>query len=266
MEGQESGRRQNRWNLSPKKRTPIIRKPVKITRNTKWFGDDSTDSIPSSDSSTDDSDREDTPEWEKVERIRKKKEKNLERKEKKKLKMEQLSKKMKHVVGVGPISETTIKHFEKQVNDKNEALILSVREFLNYYLDFDKDELDKLKIREVKKAAKCDVIYLAVENESDVREIHFRKGLAENNDLIVRDYIPPSFYARFMGISSRAATLRGQNKTLKTQIRWGDRDLEVFSKIKGYQEPYKNISLKILWEMRNCQILTLKYNGNRGQT
>ena len=158
--------------------------------------------------------------------------------------MENVARKMKPLIGLGPIPDRTISHFENSATDSNEALVLAAKEYLQYYLDYNPQELKNLKIKEVKRAAKDSVVYIAVENESDIREIHYRKTQARNNDLIIRDYIPPSFHSRFKAITAKATQRRAADKDLKTQVRWGDRDLEIFTKKKGSPDPYIRVNLR----------------------
>ena len=174
---------------------PKVRKPVQMTT---WFTDKPEDMIDLSntDSSADNDSQDATNEWKKIEKQKKRKQKTLERKVKRKEKMENVASKMKHLIGLGPIPDKTIRHFENEAADTNEALILASKEYLQYYLDFNQQELDNIKINEVKRAAKDSVIYIAVQNEADICEIHYRKTQARNNDLIIRDYIPSSYHVQ----------------------------------------------------------------------
>ena len=76
------------------------------------------------------------------------------------------------------------------------------------------------------------------------KEIHFRKAISQNDKLIIRDYIPPNFYARFRAIADRAAEVRAEKSDIKTQIRWGNADLEIFTKAKGEKEQFRRQNLR----------------------
>ena len=66
-----------------------------------------------------------------------------------------------------------------------------------------------------------------------------------NENLTIRDYIPPNFYARFSAVAKKTAEKRAIDRDLKTQIRWGDADLEIFVKRRGGEDrQFKKMSLK----------------------
>ena len=151
---------------------------------------------------------------------------------------------MKHMVGVGPIPMESIQHFAKTSKNDTEAMIKSVKEYLKYYLKFEDEEIQQMNFMDAKKAAKEDLIYFALEDQQDIREIYFRKAASGNDDLCVRDYIPPQYHSRYMAISRKATESRASDKTLKTQMRWGDKDVEIHVKTKGSEEPYRKVNLK----------------------
>ena len=74
--------------------------------------------------------------------------------------------------------------------------------------------------------------------------MYYRKAASQNQDLTIRDYIPPQYHARYMALSAQAAVARSENKNMKTQIRWGDHDVEMFVKTKGNGEQYRKVKLK----------------------
>ena len=51
-----------------------------------------------------------------------------------------------------------------------------------------------------------------------------------------------------MAVSRKATAKRAIDKKLKTQVRWGDHDLEMFTKEKGSKEPFKRVHLKEFME------------------
>ena len=86
------------------------------------------------------------------------------------------------------------------------------------------EELENLVIRDTKRSEKENIIYCALGKPEDVREIHYRRAISENKNLITRDYIPPQLYQRYMSLAKKASEKCAEDKTLKTQIRWGTRD------------------------------------------
>ena len=104
--------------------------------------------------------------------------------------------------------------------------------------------LTKMLSKETKQAANEDIIYIAVEDEDLVREIYFRKSDCRNDRITLRNYIPPQLHARFMALSEICKEKRAANSNLKTQVRFGRKDLEVFVKVKGQNEPFKKEDLE----------------------
>ena len=67
---------------------------------------------------------------------------------------------------------------------------------------------------------------------------------SRNDTIIVRDYIPPQVHERFMALNKICSSRRMEDDNIKTQIRFGNNDLEVFLKTKGTKEQYKQVKLK----------------------
>ena len=82
-----------------------------------------------------------------------------------------------------------------------------------------------------------------IEDINQVKEVHYRKAAAANDDLIVCDYIAPQFYEHYMALGRKAAQMRANDKTLKTQLRWGTCDIDIFTKTKGYQDMLKKVDI-----------------------
>ena len=140
---------------------------------------------------------------------------------------------MQHMTGLGPITIQAEEFYTDETGSPAEGRILAIKDFLENFLDYNQEELETLDIRDTKRSPKDDIVYFALQDASQVKEIHYRLAQAENKELISRDYIPPQYYERYIAIGKRAANLRAQNRNLKTQIRWGSKDLEIFTKLKN---------------------------------
>ena len=101
---------------------------------------------------------------------------------------------------------------------------------------------------EIKKATKDKLVYSAMERYESVKEIHIRRASCGDDMIIVREYIPPQFWDRFKAIGRKASEKRADNPNLKTQIRWGEKDLEIYTKLKGRNEQMTRTSLKEFME------------------
>ena len=102
---------------------------------------------------------------------------------------------------------------------------------------------EELDIIETKRAAKDNIIYCVLAKIEEVKEIHVRKATSEDGKIMTRDYIPPQLHARYMAIAAKATERRSGDSKLKTQLRWGEKDVEVYVKTKGSQEPLKKTDL-----------------------
>ena len=108
-----------------------------------------------------------------------------------------------------------------------------------------------MEILETKQcASRNDVIYFVLKDQDHIKEIHYRSAVSCNDDLIIRDYMPPQYHARYVAIGKKAAERRAADKTLNTQIRWGEKDIKIFVKIRsdnntdGEKEHFRKTSLQ----------------------
>ena len=91
-----------------------------------------------------------------------------------------------------------------------------------------------------------DIINVAMATEDKIRELYTRKAELKNEDIVLRSYIPPNFHRRFMYLNSVCADRRSEDPTLKTQLRFGEKDVEIYVKTKGEEggvQKSKNRSL-----------------------
>ena len=101
--------------------------------------------------------------------------------------------------------------------------------------------MEVLEIIETKRAQKDKIVYAVMGKIEDVKEIHFRRAKSENDRIITKDCIPPQLYDRYIAIANKATERRKLDSKLKTQLRWGVKDIEIFVKEKGTEEPLKKV-------------------------
>ena len=65
-----------------------------------------------------------------------------------------------------------------------------------------------------------------------------------NDNIIVRQYIPPGFYNRFMHMNRMCYEARAEDQSLKTQLRFGKTNIELFVKFKGDGDPFTKVKLE----------------------
>ena len=169
-------------------------------------------------------------------------EKKRKTKAKRKLREEETLLKVRSMVGLGPISDLTIEHFKNRNETKDKPLEMAVRELLNILLDFNEEELDELGIKETRRG-KDEIVYIAADNTEMIREIYTRKANSQTDEMMIRNYVPPQLHARYMALTRQCTQKRAENPNLKTQVRYGHKDLEIFIKIKGSEEGYKKTCL-----------------------
>ena len=149
------------------------------------------------------------------------------------------------MIGIGPIKMKSINYHNEKVKKIYEAKVMSAKEFLGFFLKFEEDELKEMNIVETKLSSGNDeIMYIALEDREHVRDIHRRKAQCKNDDILVRNFIPPQIYQRYMSLNKLCSDRRKEDTELRTQIRFGKIDLEVLTKEKGTQDPFKNIDLK----------------------
>ena len=225
----------------------------------RWFGDDSE----AEDNSTSSSDSE-TEGWTTLERQKKKnKEKIKQRLKTKNLKVCNTLNKANHIIGLGNISRRNIDHFMKDGATFSEAKKEAVKEFLNYVLGFSDSDISEMKIGETQLAANDDLIYTAFDNMEDIKDIRRRVIDCGNTDVTIRDFIPPQIYERVKFLNKVCADMRLKNPLLKTQIRLGVKDVEVYLKEKGTEEPYKMAALRDIVDIKELPRFDHEIRWNR---
>ena len=100
-------------------------------------------------------------------------------------------------------------------------------------------------------AKKDGIVYGAFDNLEDIHEIRVRLAESGNTEMTIRNYIPPQIFERYMYPNKVCTSLRERNSLLKTQLRFGRKDIEVLTKTKGNNEPYRIIETETLIDMRD---------------
>ena len=145
-------------------------------------------------------------------------------------------------VGCHPVKKEVNNNFYEKCRDMTKAREYAVKDFLTNYLQFNKSELDKIEIMEMKVSAKCDdTIYVALKDINMVKEIHWRVGEIKNPEIAIRNYIPPQFWRRYMYLNQECSKYREKYPNVKTLLRFGQKDVEIFMKTRGSEEPYKKV-------------------------
>ena len=198
-------------------------KKLKVSKIHHWFGS----------SSSEDTENEQDENWSKVEREQDNLNKKKRRKERLENKKAELTIKARRMAGIGPISSQEIDRQKLKTRNYEQAKSWAVKAHLEKHYRYDLEELKNLEILETKRNAKEEIIYIAVADERDIKDIYSRKAECRSDDTIVRSFIPPQYWDRFAALNRICTQRRTQDALLKTQIRFGTRDLIVLTKEKG---------------------------------
>ena len=214
-----------------------IRKPPKIE---KWFGFDSD----SDEADTDDS------EWSEVDRKKRREEKKKAQNRKKREIEQMTAMKASSMIGIGPIDSNWVERHKNEKIKFEDSKVLIVKELLARELEYNEEELEELDIRETRLVTKGDgIIYMAMGDQDQIKEIYKRKAELKNDDLTVRSYIPPNYFDRFTHLNRVCKEKREEDSQIKTQIRFGKKDIEIFVKYKNEGAPFKQIKLEEFTDM-----------------
>ena len=219
----------------------------------KWFGQESPVSSEVSSESDDASENENDEERvNRKERNRIRRKRNLENR--KNLKAE-IATKASHTIGCHPIKEEEVNYLNDKLGDISKAREQAVRNFLKEYLQFNVEELADVEIVDTKKSAKGDsTIYAVLKNLDTIKEMHWRISEIRNPEVILRNYVPPQYWSRYMFLSRECTTYRNNNTNMKTQMRFGTNDVEIFLKKKGSGETLKKVPYETITDPRKIPI------------
>ena len=218
--------------LEEKKKAKKEKERKRKEEKRKWFAEISSES---------DSNDE---EWGKVNKVERNKERKNRMKKHRQKKEIDVYKKANHMIGIGPVKKQSIDYHMEKEHDYDDAKEKAVREFLEYYLKFSEEELEEMNIVETKLATGVDeIIYIAMEDAEHIKNIHRRKAECKNYNINIINFILPQIFKRYKSLNKICSERRKSDKSLRTQIRFGKTDLEIWTKIRGEDKPLKNVDL-----------------------
>ena len=153
------------------------------------------------------------------------------------------------MASIGPISAQSVNFFRSRDVNFKQAKILAVKEFLTCYLNYEEDELSELEIMETRMSTHEDIINVALAEEDQIRELYIRKAELRREDITIRSYIPPNFYERYMALNKICTEKRAAEGDLKTQLRFGRKNIEVFIKYKDEDKGFRQVPLDDFTDM-----------------
>ena len=208
-----------------------------------WFGDEDTSSDSSGDSTEGEEGEGNIEEWGKMNRKDKNMKKKKEKREKEHRRKIETTLKARDMIGLGPISHRDIEECMDENRNFEKAKIKAVENFLREQLAFEEWELGGVKILSTKMARK-ELLYVVLADHDMIRELYSRKAELKNDNIILRTFIPPQYFSRYSAISELCAEKRKMDPGLKTQMRFGLREIEVLVKRKGEDKAFECVDLK----------------------
>ena len=120
-----------------------------------------------------------------------------------------------------------------------------MNEFLEEYLQLNTDDINDFEVLETMLSKSDDeILYTTFADLDSIKEIHRRVAEIRNDEIMIRNYIPPQFWERYRHLSQFCSDLRSNDSNLKTRIQFSDKDLEVLTKQRRSDEPFKILELK----------------------
>ena len=176
-------------------------------------------------------------------------EKNMEKKRKAKLHKAEVEKrvfaKARCIIGLGPIYTESIDHFYEIVCEYDEGKKMAAQEYLRVHLRFDETEIEEMTISDTQISAKGEnILYVVMPDERHIRDVCARFAQCRDSDLQIQDFIPPQIYKRYMSLSRYAKEQRDTQCDLKTQIRYGTKDIELWTKIRGTDDMFSQMNME----------------------
>ena len=177
--------------------------------------------------------------------------KNREKKQREEKKRKERIEKAAYIgrctIGIGPIRQESTDYFNKITADYGLAKKMAAAEFLQGYLKFDECDLSDIDITDTKMSAKGDdIMYCVLDCPEKVINIRRRIADCQNEAIKTREFIPPQFFSRYTALAKHAAELRATKPEIKTQIRFLERDIGLYTKVKGSMLPFLPVNMSDL--------------------
>ena len=156
------------------------------------------------------------------------------------------------------------------------ALREAVKEFLLDELKLDDEEIDRLGEYEVhrKDSEDNDKVYIKFQNEEASNYITRKAAMVKNENVNIFPFIPPQMYQRFADLSRFTYYARHADKSLKTKITLGKRDLVLKTKIKDKTDwivqddlhvfgVLSEVDMNVLWPVMEVKQITSPPKGRK---
>ena len=220
-----------------------IEKEVKLDKARRDLGiGDKEHSQNEEDWSWNESDRD----WEGTEeRLETEKRKKINRYRRRKHLEEETATKAKHMIGLGPVTRISVDYFNTATADWELAKNLAVKEYLSEYLQFEEEEIREFDIIDTLLSSKNeDIIYVTFAEYDTIKDIHKRVAEIQNDDINIRNYVPPQYWDRYTHLGKYCQELRTKDNDVKTLLRFSNTDIKVLTKNRIQEDYYRIIPME----------------------
>ena len=160
--------------------------------------------------------------------------------------------KSRRTIGFKRIDENDIKRMYGEAvpygraGNREEALLLTVREFMHYELKISANEQDNMEIEELfeRRSEQLDTVYVRFKYRSSMSKIFDRVRFLRKDSQLVT-YIPREFQERFKALNENLKLMRQEGEGWRTRVKLGQLDLEVSMKGKQIGSMYQSVTLDI---------------------
>ena len=158
--------------------------------------------------------------------------------------------KARRTIGFSRIGEDDIKRMYGEVmpyggaRTREEAVHLSVKEFMHYEMKIKPEEQATMPIEELfeRKSEELDTIYVRFKFRSSMSKIFDKVQFLRKESQLVT-YIPKEFQERFKALNEVLKPLREEGEGWRTRVKMGKMDLLVSKKEKQMGAKYKDLNL-----------------------
>ena len=122
---------------------------------------------------------------------------------------------------------------------------MAAQEYLRVHLRFDENEIEEMIISDTQISAKGEnMMYIVMPDERHIKDVRARFAQCRDSDLQIQDFIPPQIYKRYISLSRYAKDQRDSQCDLKTQIRYGIKDIELWTKVRGSDDRFSQMKME----------------------
>ena len=158
--------------------------------------------------------------------------------------------KSRRTIGFKQIGENDIKRMYGEAvpyggaSTRDEALILTVKEFMHYELKIAAFDQENMEIEEIfeRKSEQLDTVYVRFKYRSSMSKIFERVRFLRKDSQLVT-YIPREFQERFKALNEKVKIMRQEGDGWRTRVKLGQMDFVISKKEKQIGAVYQTVTV-----------------------